>query len=35
VFEEVFFVGKNGNRLLYYDDVEEDFEVTILDEDGC
>jgi hypothetical protein len=35
VFEQVFFVGKHENRLLYYDDVEEDFGVTILDEDGC
>ena len=32
--EQVFVVAKKGNRLLYFDDVEEDFGVTILDEDG-
>jgi hypothetical protein len=32
--EQVFVVAKNGNRLLYYDDVEEDFGVAIPDEDG-
>lgn len=32
--ERVFVVAKNGNRLLYFDDVEEDFGVGIPDEDG-
>ena len=32
--ERVFVVAKNGNRLLYFDDVEEDFGVAIPDEDG-
>ena len=32
--EQVFVVAKNGNRLLYFDDVEDDFGVAIPDEDG-
>jgi hypothetical protein len=32
--ERVFVVAKNANRLLYYDDVEEDFGVAFPDLDG-
>jgi hypothetical protein len=32
VREQVFVVAKKGNRLLYFDDIEEDFGVTIPDE---
>jgi|SRR6267154_2225393 len=32
--ERVFVVAKNGHRLLYYDDVEEDFGVATPDADG-
>jgi len=32
--EQVFVVAKNGDRLLFYDDVEEDFGVAIPDKDG-
>jgi hypothetical protein len=32
--ERVFVVAKNDNRLLYYDDVEEDFGVATPDKDG-
>ena len=32
--EQVFVLAKNGNRLLYFDDVEEDFGVATPDDDG-
>jgi hypothetical protein len=32
--EKAFVVAKSGDRLLYFDDVEEDFGVAILDGDG-
>jgi hypothetical protein len=32
--EQVFVLAKNGNRLLYFDDIEEDFGVATPDEDG-
>ncbi|HXE33308.1 MAG TPA: hypothetical protein VN087_05300 [Verrucomicrobiae bacterium] len=34
VREQVFVVAKKGNRLLYFDEVEEDFGITIPDEGG-
>jgi hypothetical protein len=32
--EQVFVFAKNGKRLLYFDDVEEDFGVATTDDDG-
>ena len=32
--EQFFVVAKNGNHLLYFDDVEEEFGVAIPDGDG-
>jgi hypothetical protein len=32
--EQVFVLAKKGNRVLYFDDVEEDFGVAIPDQDG-
>jgi hypothetical protein len=32
--EEVFVVARNGTRFIYYDDIEEDFGVSVADGDG-
>jgi len=32
--EQIFVLAKNENRVLYFDDVEEDFGVSAPDEDG-